>query len=157
MPSPAAAPSPERRQQELTIHPASTGIRTSDRERQHVVERLHHALGEGRLDLGETDARVAAAYAACYRADLTPLLADLPDGPVPTSAASAWTPFSGSSAPPWTALFTSAVWRARVAVLGARADAQPTAAQCRSAMLLALVALAWFAACAVLGAAMVAA
>jgi hypothetical protein len=42
-------------------------------------------------------------------------------------------------------------------VLGRQAHAPPTAAQHRAATLLALLALAWFAACAVLGAAMVAA
>ena len=152
MPSPAVASDPP--QQELAV-PASTDIRTSDREREEVVRRLHHALGEGRLDLEETDARVAAAYAARYRAELTPLLTDLPDGsvglgPVLTAA-------SGASAPTWTALWTSAVWSARVAVLGARAHAAPTAAQRRSAMWLALIALAWLVICAVIGAAMVAA
>jgi hypothetical protein len=145
MPSLAAAPDPEPPQQELAV-PAPTDIRTSDREREEVVERLHHALGEGRLDLEETDARVAAAYAARYRADLTPLLADLPDGPDAVGGA-----------PTWTALWISAIWRARIAVLGTRAQAAPTAAQRRFATWLALVALAWFVICAVLGAAVVAA
>jgi hypothetical protein len=154
MPSLAAAPDPEPLHQELAV-PTSTDIRTSDREREEVVERLHHALGEGRLDLAETDARVAAAYAARYRAELTPLLTDLPDGPV--GGAPMWTAASGGSAPTWTALWSSAVWRARIAVLGARAHAAPAAAQRRSATWLALIALAWFVMCAVVGAAMVAA
>jgi hypothetical protein len=153
MPSPAVASDPP--QQELAV-PASTDIRTSDREREEVVQRLHHALGEGRLDLEETDARVAAAYAARYRADLTPLLTDLPDGPV--GGAPMWTvAASGGSAPTWTALWTSAVWRARIVVLGTRGHAAPTAAQRRSATWLALSALAWFVICAVIAAAVVAA
>ena len=59
-------------------HRQSTGVRASDRERQDVVDRLHRALGEGRLDLDETDVRVAAAYATRTREDLVPLVADLP-------------------------------------------------------------------------------
>jgi hypothetical protein len=154
MPSLAAAPDPESPHQELAV-PASTDIRTSDREREEVVERLHHALGEGRLDLEETDARVAAAYAARYRGELTPLLTDLPDGP--GGGALTWTAALGGSAPTWTALWDSAVWRARVVVLGAPAHAAPTAAQRHCATWLALIALAWFVICAVIGAAMVAA
>ena len=55
-----------------------TPVRASDADRNDVVDRLQHALGEGRLDLAETEERVTAAYAARYRSDLPPLLADLP-------------------------------------------------------------------------------
>jgi hypothetical protein len=41
--------------------------RASDAEREDTVARLHHALGEGRLDLAETEERSVAAYAAQYR------------------------------------------------------------------------------------------
>jgi len=158
MPSPAAAPLPETPEPALALKPLSTGIRTSDRERQQVVEQLHRALGEGRLDLEETDARVGAAYAARYRTELSPLLADLPDVPITVGSALTWTaPSPSGGAPTWDALWTSTVWRLRVAVLGRQGDAPPSAAQRRSVALLALLALAWLATCAVLGAVMVAA
>jgi hypothetical protein len=59
--------------------------------------------------------------------------------------------------PTWTAVWASIVWRARTTLLRAPVDAPPTAEQCRSAALLALLALAWIAVCAVLGAVVVAA
>ena len=90
----------------LAVAALSTNVRTSDGERQQVVDRIHHAVGEGRLDLDEAEARTAAAYAARYRSELPPLLADLPaeatDGPV-----------VGGIAPAWTAVWASIVWRAR--------------------------------------------
>src|SRR5437867_6344007 len=70
LPAPAPAEDPP---------PAARGVRASDAEREAAVARLHHALGEGRLDLAEADTRVAAAYSARYRSELPPLLADLPD------------------------------------------------------------------------------
>jgi hypothetical protein len=118
--------------------------RASDAERNAVVERLHHALGEGRLDLAETEARVAAAYAACHRSDLAPLLADLPD-----------TASVPSGAPAWSDLWTSLVWRARTLVSGVP-DGPPTAAQCRTVAVLAVFAACWVVACAFLGAVLVA-
>jgi hypothetical protein len=122
-------------------------VRTSDGERQQVVDRIHHAVGEGRLDLDEAETRVAAAYAARHRSDLPPLLADLPhdDAAVP-----------GGIAPTWAAVWTSMVWRARTTLLRTPVDAPPTARHCRSAALLALLALAWIVVCAVLGAVVVA-
>lgn len=122
------------------------GVRASDAERQDVADRLHHALAEGRLDLAETDARVAAAYAAPYRDDLTPLLADLPrdDG-------------GADAAPTWAAIWTSTVWRARMALDPTARNERPTPRQCGNAALLAAVLLVWMAACAVLGAVLVAA
>jgi hypothetical protein len=128
--------------------PTAPGIRTSDRERQHVVDSLHHALAEGRLDLDETDVRTAAAYAARYRADLVPLLADLP-GETAVAA--------GPTAPGWATLWTTIVWRARTTLLDAQADTPPTAHQCRAAAALAVLALGWIVLCAVLGAVLVAA
>ena len=53
-------------------------VRVSDAERHEVAELLREAAGEGRLDLEELDERLAAAYAARTRADLVPLVADLP-------------------------------------------------------------------------------
>lgn len=122
-------------------------LRVSHAERAETIERLQQALVEGRLDLAETDERVSAALAARYDSDLQPLLADLPpQGPAPDRA------------PSWSALCAAAVWRARMLVLGAEVagDAAPTPQQCRSAALLAALALVWMLVCSVAGAAVVA-
>jgi hypothetical protein len=134
----------------LAVATAASDVRTSDGERQQVVDRIHHAVGEGRLDLDEAETRVAAAYAARYRSDLPPLLADLPDAAADGAAV-------GRIAPTWTAVWTSIVWRARTTLLRTPVDECPSARQCRSAALLALLALGWIAVCAVLGAVVVAA
>lgn len=57
-----------------------SGIRASDVEREHVARILRAAAGEGMLSLGEADERLAALYASRFRAELSPLTADLPDG-----------------------------------------------------------------------------
>jgi Domain of unknown function (DUF1707) len=132
----------------LAVAAPASDVRTSDGERQQVINRIHHAVGEGRLDLDEAETRVAAAYAARYRSDLPPLLADLPD-----EAADG---VVGGIAPTWAMVWTSIVWRARTTLLRTPGDAPPTARQCRSAALLALLALGWIAVCAVLGAVVVA-
>jgi Domain of unknown function (DUF1707) len=122
-------------------------IRVSHAERAATVTRLQHALVEGRLDLAETDERVTAAFAARYDSDLQLLVSDLPPQiPVPDEA------------PVWSALWESAVWRARTVVLGADAVAhtRPTPQQCRFAAALAGLAVMWMLVCAVVGAAIVA-
>lgn len=53
-------------------------LRISDADREATVARLRRASQEGRLDLGELEERVSAAYAAKTGADLEPLVADLP-------------------------------------------------------------------------------
>jgi hypothetical protein len=53
-------------------------VRASDAERELVVERLHRAVGNGRLSVDEFDERVAAAYAARTRGELADLTRDLP-------------------------------------------------------------------------------
>ncbi|MDD7938009.1 DUF1707 domain-containing protein [Actinomycetospora lutea] len=53
-------------------------VRASDAERDLVVERLQRAVGNGRLTLAEFDERVAAAYAATTRGELSELTKDLP-------------------------------------------------------------------------------
>lgn len=58
-------------------------VRTSDAEREQVVEILRAAMGEGRLSMGDGEERIAAAYGATYRDELTPLTGDLPDGDLP--------------------------------------------------------------------------
>jgi hypothetical protein len=129
---------PDERGQDHSAGPAS------DAEREEVVARLHHALGEGRLDLAETEERVAA-YAATHGDDLLPLLLDIPTGATTTS-----------EAPPWTAIWALVVWRARSVVWGTdRAGGPPDARQLRLAAVIAALALAWLVACAFLGAAVV--
>ncbi len=72
-----------------------SGVRIGDRERERVARILRAAVGEGVLTLEEGDERQAAAYAARYREELTPLTADLADGGLPLIAdelrAEAWT------------------------------------------------------------------
>ena len=53
-------------------------VRVSDAERESVAERLRRAHAEGRLDTTELEERVARCYAAKTRAELEPLVADLP-------------------------------------------------------------------------------
>jgi hypothetical protein len=122
-----------------TATPA-TSPRASDAERADTVARLHEALGAGRLDLAETDERVAAAYTARHRHELADLLTDLPPGDT-----------TFTDAPRWNALWTLVVWRLRTAVTGV-ARPRPSAAQHRTATLLTVLAVVWFVVCAVLGA-----
>jgi hypothetical protein len=119
-------------------------LRASDGEREATVAVLHRALGEGRLDLAETDERVSAAYTARYCDELPRLLADLP-------AARA----TGSSGPSWSELWISLVWRARLFVCGDASQVAPTPRQQQIAALIAGLALAWMLVCAVAGAALV--
>lgn len=55
-------------------------VRASDAEREQVVQVLRAAMTEGRLSLAEGEERMAAVYAATFRDELTPLVADLPGG-----------------------------------------------------------------------------
>ena len=138
----------------MTDHPTTSGpvaprvrrVRVSHADRADTVSRLQHALVEGRLDFTETDERVTAALAARYDSELQPLLVDLPPH-VPASA----------GAPSWSAVWESAVWRARILVLGAEVGghSRPTLEQCRSAAVLAVLAVVWMFVCAVAGAAIV--
>jgi hypothetical protein len=124
---------------------AEHGVRASDAEREDTVATLHQALGAGRLDLAETETRVAAAYAARYRSELPDLLADLPQEPSD----------GGGGPPTWTDVWTTIVWRGRVLVYGAE-QPRPSAGQNRVAAVLATLALVWMLACALVGAAVVA-
>jgi hypothetical protein len=55
-------------------------VRASDAEREEYATILRAAMSEGRLTLGDGEERLARAYAATYRDELSPLTADLPDG-----------------------------------------------------------------------------
>lgn len=53
-------------------------MRAANADRERVVAQLNIAFAEGRLEVGELDERVAAAYAAKTMGELTPLTVDLP-------------------------------------------------------------------------------
>ncbi|MGW2839846.1 DUF1707 SHOCT-like domain-containing protein [Streptomyces sp. NPDC001493] len=53
-------------------------MRASDAERERIAEILRDAMAEGRLDMGEFEQRLEAAYKARTRGELTPLVRDLP-------------------------------------------------------------------------------
>ncbi|HEX8119644.1 MAG TPA: DUF1707 domain-containing protein [Solirubrobacteraceae bacterium] len=63
--------------------------RASDAERDAVVSDLRAHAADGRLSVEELDERVATALAARTRADLAPVLADLPRRPRAANAARA--------------------------------------------------------------------
>jgi len=62
--------------------PERPAIRMSDADREAVAQRLHKAVGEGRLTLDEFEQRVAGVHAARTFAEVEPYVADLPGGPV---------------------------------------------------------------------------
>lgn len=55
-------------------------LRTSDVDREQVVEQLRVAAGEGRLTIDELGERIEQAYSSRTFADLDPITADLPEG-----------------------------------------------------------------------------
>ena len=55
------------------------GVRTSDGEREAIVERLRAASAEGRLTLEELVGRTESAYSAKTRGELVKVAADLPE------------------------------------------------------------------------------
>lgn len=62
------------------VAPGSAGsIRLSDAERAAAAEVVADAYAEGRLDLGEFEDRLTRIHSAHIRAELPPILADLPD------------------------------------------------------------------------------
>ncbi len=58
--------------------PALRSIRVSDDERDAVIERLRHAVAEGRIDMGEFEERSALVYNARFEHDLEAVVNDLP-------------------------------------------------------------------------------
>ncbi|MET0188413.1 MAG: DUF1707 domain-containing protein [Pseudonocardia sediminis] len=61
-----------------TVAPGGSDLLASDTERERVADRLRAAATDGRLTLSEADERQAAVYAARTRAELIPLVSDLP-------------------------------------------------------------------------------
>jgi hypothetical protein len=60
--------------------PGPGRVRASDGEREEYAQVLRAAMAEGRLTLEDGEERLAQAYAATYRDELDPLIADLPRG-----------------------------------------------------------------------------
>jgi hypothetical protein len=73
-------------------------MRASDRDRQHVVDRLRGAVGDGRLQMDEYMQRMELAYSAVTHGDLAPLYADLPASDLITERETAAVP--ATAAPP---------------------------------------------------------
>ena len=67
-----------------TVAPGGSDLLASDTERERVADRLRAAAAAGGLTLSEADERQAAVYAARTRAELVPLVSDLPGPPRPT-------------------------------------------------------------------------
>jgi Domain of unknown function (DUF1707) len=55
-----------------------SSLRVADAEREQLIEELREHAVAGRLTSEELEERIGAAYAACTRADLDALRADLP-------------------------------------------------------------------------------
>jgi hypothetical protein len=53
-------------------------VRASDTEREQYASAVREAVGEGRLTLDEGDERLSTIYAAKFRDELRPVVADLP-------------------------------------------------------------------------------
>jgi hypothetical protein len=70
--------------------PLPSSMRVSDAERTEVTNALCRHFADGRLDEAELNDRLARATTSKTRADLAPLLADLPrldpGGPAPTTS-----------------------------------------------------------------------
>ncbi|CAL9352979.1 putative protein [Streptomyces sp. enrichment culture] len=62
-------------------------VRASDAEREQYAEILRRGLAEGRLVMEEFDERLTAVYEARTRAELEPLIRDLPERVDPPAAA----------------------------------------------------------------------
>jgi hypothetical protein len=61
-----------------TDRPAPGRVRASDVEREEYAKVIRTAMTEGRLNLEEGEERLGKVYAATYRDELGPLIADLP-------------------------------------------------------------------------------
>ncbi|MBV9921696.1 MAG: DUF1707 domain-containing protein [Pseudonocardia sp.] len=119
----------------------ASSMRASDAERAAVVDRLHAALGEGRLDLAETEERTAAAYACRFRSELVDLLVDLP-APEPSGLRAGW-------AQVWNAIVRQ-TWISSARARGT-APADPSAGQQRATSIVLISAVFWIILCLLVG------
>lgn len=69
--------------------PGAPSMLASHADRERAVDVLRAGYGEGRLDHPEFEKRVARAYSARTVAELSLLVADLPQGPMPQPVAAA--------------------------------------------------------------------
>jgi hypothetical protein len=86
------------------VEAESSELRIGDRERREIDDRLRAAHDAGMITLVEYDERAKAAYAARYRRELEPLVADLPDDTAPAAApvpAPDERPTTADPAPAW--------------------------------------------------------
>ena len=130
--------------EDTTAPPSGTAappMRASDAERAAAAHRLHVALGEGRLDIGETEERLAAVYAARNRSDLPPLLEDLPVS-VAESPDSGW--------PAAWRVIVDQTWSSSARVRGV-APAPPDGRQRRAATIVLTAAALWVILCLLAG------
>jgi Domain of unknown function (DUF1707) len=111
-------------------------------EREATAGSLHAALGEGRLDLVETNERLVVAYAARYRSELNPLLADLP-APEPLGVRAGWAQL-------WRALVAQ-TWVSSARARGAAASAQPNRRERHVATIVIIAAALWMVLCLLVG------
>jgi len=70
----------------MSIVPQPYELLASDAERERVAEALRTHAAAGRLDPDEHEQRLERVYAARIRADLLPLVADLPAPTAPAPA-----------------------------------------------------------------------
>jgi Domain of unknown function (DUF1707) len=123
-------------------HPMTEqGVRASDAERAAAADRVHTALVEGRLDVGEAEERLAAVYAARHRSDLPVLLADLP---VPAAGQP-----DGGWAAVWRAIVEQA-WLSSARARGALPE-RPDQRQRRAAAVVLIAATVWVTVCVLAG------
>ncbi|MET9526259.1 DUF1707 and DUF4190 domain-containing protein [Streptomyces coeruleorubidus] len=66
--------------------PGAPSMLASHADRERAVDVLRAGYGEGRMEHGEFEKRVARAYAARTVGELAVLVADLPQGPLPQPA-----------------------------------------------------------------------
>ena len=118
-----------------------SSIRASHAEREATAARLHVALGEGRLDLAETDERLTAAYASRYRSELEPLLADLPS-PEPSGVPAGWAHVGRA--------FVAQTWVSSARARGV-VPTQPSAGERRATIAVLIAAALWIVLCLLVG------
>ncbi|MEV6670761.1 DUF1707 domain-containing protein [Streptomyces sp. NPDC051162] len=73
-------------------------MRASDAERDRVADVLREAVAEGRLEMGEFEQRLEAAYKARTHSELEPLVRDLPAPAQDAAPAAGWAERVGGSA-----------------------------------------------------------
>jgi hypothetical protein len=88
--------------------PEPYDLRASDEEREAVALTLRKHAVDGRLDPAELESRLDVAYGATLRAELLPLLADLPAAPEPKPRTEAEPPWFAPVIP--LAIVLIAIW-----------------------------------------------